>query len=129
MTYNPWTLWDEDYDHFAKIERTINKVSTLGKKIWIVEYCYPNQIVTNGELTEVPPQNEYSYTREGQTRFHLDFMEFCKKKNVEFLFFWRAEHEKAEDISAQPGMFCDGRMDQRIIEKIHMLRGEEDGIA
>lgn len=123
LTYNPWTLWDEDYNQFSKIKRTINKVSVFQKPLWFVEYCYPNQLVTNGELTEVPPQSKYPYTREGQTSFHLDFMDLCDEMQIETLFLWRAEHEKEDDISHEVGMFENGKMDKQIMDRLQRLRG------
>lgn len=115
LTYNPWTVWDEDYDNFKKINRTVEKLKEFKKPIWFVEYCYPNKPVTNGELTDVPPQKKYPYTPAGQTNFHLDFIGFCKKQNVETIFFWRGEHELPEDISNQTGIFQNGSIDIRLL--------------
>jgi arabinogalactan endo-1,4-beta-galactosidase len=120
LTYNPWTIWDEDYNSFKKINRTINKLKEFGKPIWIVEYCYPNKTVTNGELTSVLPQKKYSYTPAGQTNFHLDFIEFCKKQNVEALFFWRGEHESEDDISNETGIFQDGKLNERLLQQFQL---------
>lgn len=118
LTYNPWTIWDEDYHCFEKIERTIKKLKKWDKPIWIVEYCYPNKPVTNGELSDILPDERYTYTRAGQLNFHLDFISFCRKNDIERLFFWRPEHETKDDLSSELGIFEGGRMDRRLLRAI-----------
>lgn len=118
LTYNPWTIWDEDYNNFSKIERTTDMISSLGKPIWIVEYSYPNKPVTNGELTPIAPSTRFPYTHEGQTAFNLSFIDFCEKHRIETLFFWRGEHELPDDISNETGIFKDGKMNRELEKRI-----------
>ncbi|MCL6592239.1 MAG: glycosyl hydrolase 53 family protein, partial [Firmicutes bacterium] len=86
LTYNPWTIWDNDLNDFKKFRKAVSELQELKLPLWIVEYCYPNNIITNGELTAELPPAKYSFNFEGQTAFHTDFIKLCKQIGVEMIY-------------------------------------------
>lgn len=122
LTYNPWTIWDEDYDNCNKIKNLLTKIQRFNKLVWIVEYAYPKEIVTNGELTNRKPRPEFSYNKEGQTNFHINCIEIFEQYKVDMLFFWRGEHERIEDISEKIGIFYDGKITTKLLKKIKEIQ-------
>jgi arabinogalactan endo-1,4-beta-galactosidase len=117
LTYNPWTIWDEDLDGFGKISECVDDIKKLSKPIWIVEYSYPRDLITNGELTRMKPENKYGFDSKGQERFNIEFIKFCKTKKIEMLFFWRGEHEKKNgDLFWKTGVLENDRLPLKLSE-------------
>lgn len=117
LSYNPWTIWDKDH-HLCKLERTLNDLLKLNKPISFVEYSYPWKVAQLEEFNNIVTDERYDYSICGQSNFHVDFIEFCKNKGIDSIFFWRGEHERETDISDFVGIIHNGDIDGKLKEKI-----------
>lgn len=119
LTYCPWTIWDDDLHGFRKISEAVQELKKLNKPIWMLEYCYPKEIIDNGELTDTPPDARYPFNVVGQTAFHVSFIKACEQLGVDMIYFWRGEHRKASgDISWKTGILEDGRIPGELLRYI-----------